>query len=117
MLQLVPFEKCGEITVKNEDRLGVMRIDWFDGSISNQWFPTERFQQLCEENGISIPLLQEEINQIMFEQLQDFSSIIDLCKGDSYRHECTFYVQGKEVNYYVRLIPVRDAYSSVMIYL
>ena len=117
MLQLVPLEKCGEVTVKNEDRLGVMRIDWFDGRISNQWFPTERFQKLCEENGISIPLLQGEINQIMFEQLQDFSSIIDLCKGDSSKHERTFYVRGKEVNYYVRLVPVRDVYSGIMVYL
>lgn len=117
MMQLVPLEECGEVTVTNEDKLGVMRIDWFDGRISNQWFPTEKFKKLCEENKIGISLLQGEINQIMFEQLQDFSSIIDLCKGDSYRHECTFYVQGKELNYYVILIPVRDACSSMMIYL
>ena len=117
MVQLISLQECEEVITKNEDKLGIMRIDWFNGRISNQWFPTERFQMLCEENEISVPLLQEEINQIMFEQLKDFSSVIDLCKGDSYKHEGIFYVQGKEVNYYVRLIPFRDAYSGIMVYL
>lgn len=117
MLQLIPLQECGEVTTTNEDKLGIMRIDWFNGRISNQWFPNERFQMLCEENEISIPLLQEEINQIMFKQLKDFSSVIDLCRGDSYKHEGIFYMQGKEVNYYVRLIPVRDVYSGIMVYL
>ena len=116
MLQLVPLQECEEITFTNEEKLGVMRIDWFDGRISNQWFPTDRFQMLCEENEISILTLQEEINDIMFELLKDLSSVIDLCMGRSYQHECTYYVQGKEVNYYVRLIPVEDAYSSIMVY-
>ena len=80
-----------------------MRIDWFDGRISNKWFPTERFQVLCEEHEISMPILQEEINHIMFERLKDLSSVIDLCMENSYQHECTYYVQGKEVHYYVCL--------------
>ena len=116
MLQFVPLQEGEEVTVTNEEKLGVMRIDWFDGRLSNKWFPTDTFQMLCEENEISIPLLQEEINDIMFELLNDLSSVIDLCMGDSYQHECTYYVQGKEVNYYVRLIPVEDAYSAIMVY-
>ncbi|MDO4927383.1 MAG: hypothetical protein Q3980_17225 [Turicibacter sp.] len=116
MLQLVPLQECEEVTLTNEEKLGVMRIDWFDGRISNQWFPTDTFQILCTDNEISIPTLQEEINDIMFELLKDLSSVIDLCMGDSYQHECTYYVQGKEVNYYVRLIPVEDAYSVIMVY-
>ena len=116
MLELVSLQECGEVTVTQDEKLGVMRIDWFDGRIRSKWFPTDRFQMLCEENEISIPTLQEEINEIIFELLKDLSSVIDLCMGDSYQHECTYYVQGKEVNYYVRLIPVEDDYSSIMVY-
>ena len=116
MLQLIPLQECEEVTVTSEEKLGMMRIDWFDGRISNKWFPTGRFQILCTDNEISISILQEEINYIMFELLKNISSVIDLCMGESYQHECTYYVQGKEVNYYVRLIPVRDAYSAIMIY-
>ena len=58
MLQLIPLQECREVTITNEDKLGIMRIDQFDGRISNQWFPTEKFQILCEENKISIPLLK-----------------------------------------------------------
>lgn len=116
MLQLVPLQECEEVTVTKEEKLGVMRIDWSDGSISNKWFPTDIFQILCKEHEISIPILQEEINYIIFELLKDISSVVNLCMGDSYQHECTYYVQGKEVNYYVRLIPVGDAYSAIMVY-
>lgn len=116
MLQLVPLQEGEEVTVTTEEKLGVMRIDWFDGRLSNQWFPTDRFQMLCEEHEISMPILQEEINHIMFERLKDLSSVIDWCMGNSYQHECTYYVQGKEVHYYVRLIPVEDVYSAIMVY-
>ena len=71
---------------------------------------------LCKENEISITLLKEEVNYIMFELLKHISSVIDLCMGDSYQHECTYYVQEKEVNYYVRFIPVEDGYSVIMVY-
>ena len=87
MLQLVPLQEGEEVTITTEENLGVMRIDWFDGRLSNQWFPTDRFQILCEEHEISMPILQEEINHIMFERLKDLSSVIDWCMGDSYQHE------------------------------
>ena len=117
MLQLVPLKECEEVTVINEEKLGIMRIDWFDGRLSNKWLPTDNFQILCQEHQISIPILQAEINEIMFKLLKDFSTVIYLCKGNSYQHECTCYVQGEEVNYYIKLIPVADAYSAIMVYI
>ncbi|MDB8556547.1 hypothetical protein PNU17_12290 [Turicibacter sanguinis] len=116
MLQLVPLKECEEVIVTNEEKLGIMRIDWFDGMISNKWFPTDKFQMLCQEHQISIPILQAEINEIMFNLLKNFSTVICLCKGNSYQHECTYYVQGKQVNYYIKLIPVADAYSAIIVY-
>lgn len=35
MLQLVPLQEGEEVTVTTEEKLGVMRIDWFDGRLSN----------------------------------------------------------------------------------
>ncbi|HAX72566.1 MAG TPA: hypothetical protein DCY20_03455 [Firmicutes bacterium] len=117
MLQLVPIKECGAINVKNENKLGVMRIDWTDGSLSNQWLPTTTFRFLCDEHEISIQQLQTEINDVMVKQLEHFSSVINLFNGDSYSDETTFQVQGVDIVYYVKLIPVRDAYSSIFVYL
>ena len=64
---------------------------------------------------MNILLLQEKINDIICDLLKELSLVIDLCIADFYQHECTYYVQEKEVNYYVRLIPIVGRYSVIMI--
>ena len=43
MIQLVPLQECEEVTVTEEEELGMMMTDWSDRRISNHWFPIEIF--------------------------------------------------------------------------
>ena len=117
MMQLEQIKDCRAINVDNNNKLGVMRVDWGDGRISNKWFSTTVFSSLCEQHEISINQIQMEINDVMFKEVEHFSTVIRLCKGDSYADESTFQVQGVDVVYYVKLIPVRESYSSIIVYL
>lgn len=97
--------------IDNSKRLGTMRVDWYDGKLSNQWNPTG----LLDSKLIALKVLQEELNYIQFELLYSFENVVKLCDGVGYDNETLLYFVG-EFNYCIRLIPVRDAYSYIYVY-
>lgn len=40
--------------INNSNRLGTMRIDWYDGKIANQWNPTELLIKLKDSRLIDL---------------------------------------------------------------
>lgn len=101
--------------IDNSKRLGTMRIDWYDGKLSNQWNPTELLIKLNETKEIDLKTLQKELNYIQFELLYSFENIVKLCDGVGYDNETLLYFIG-EFNYGIRLIPIRDVYSYIYVY-
>lgn len=102
--------------IDNQKKLGVMRIDWYDGKLSNTWNPTELLINLKKNNKIDLQQLQEELNYIQFDKLNSFDKIVKMCDGTGYERETLLFVQGKYNNYAIKLIPVRDSYSYIFTY-
>ena len=100
--------------IDNSKRLGTMRIDWYDGKLTNQllYYPTG----LLDSKVIDLNVLQEELNYIQFELLYSFEKVVKLCDGIGYDKETLLYFVG-EFNYIVKIIPVRDSYSYIYSYI
>lgn len=101
--------------INNSNRLGTMRIDWYDGKIANQWNPTELLIKLKDSRLIDLNVLQEELNYIQFGLLYSFENVVRLCDGTGYDKETHVYFVG-EFSYGIRLIPIRDSYSYIYVY-
>lgn len=62
--------------IKEENRLGTMRIDWYDGALNNQWNPTDLLIKLVESKDIDLATLQKELNYLQFELLGSFENAL-----------------------------------------
>lgn len=100
----------------SKELLGVMRIDFYDGRLANQWNPRELIIELNNNNRIDLSKLQEELNYIQFEILKDFNKVVELCKGVGYEKETLIYVDSEIGKYVIKLIPVKDSYSYIYVY-
>lgn len=103
-------------SIENDKKIGVMRIDWYDGRLANRWNPTELLIRLNNEKNIDLKQLQQELNIIQFDKLDKFHKVEKLCGGTGYDKEKLFYVIGKNQRYAVKLIPVKDSYSYIYVY-
>ena len=81
----------------------------------NQWFPAPLFDQA--KGKFSHQQLQQELNHLMFDELGTFEHVLKHCQGEGHRYEEVFKVQGQEVNYFIRLVPVQTSYSYIFVYL
>ena len=68
----------------SKELLGIMRFDFYDGAISNQWNPKDLIIGLNNKKQIDLEKLQEEINYIQFELINNFDNLIELCNGIGY---------------------------------
>lgn len=100
----------------SKELLGVMRIDFYDGRLANQWNPRELIIKLNNNKRMDLSTLQKELNYIQFEILKDFNKIIELCDGKGYDNETLTYIELKEGKYVIKLIPVKDSYSYIYVY-
>lgn len=109
------------ITFQIDDtkKLGVMRIDWAGsrGNLCNQWNPTKLLMELKTGSKIDLKKLQQELNYLQFELLSSFERVQKYCKGTGYDKEQIFTISLDYYNYAVKLIPVKDAYSYIYVYL
>lgn len=99
--------------------IGMMRLDWVGSrkdEVCNQWFPSSQMNQLLVEHPISIQQLQQELNDLIFNQLDVFDKVIEKCGGEGYKHEETFKVESESFNFFIRLKPVQDDYSHLFVY-
>ncbi|MEG0844289.1 hypothetical protein [Clostridium sp.] len=99
-----------------KNRLGTMRVDWYDGKLSNQWNPTKLLIELNNSRDIDLKKLQEELNYLQFELLYSFDKVLEITDGNGYDKEKNMYYIGVEYNYGIRLIPILDAYSYIYVY-
>lgn len=100
----------------SKELLGVMRFDFYDGRLANQWYPRELIIELNKRNEIDIGKLQEELNYIQFTLIKDLNKVVDLCNGIGYDNETLIYIELKEGKYVIKLIPVLDNYSYIYAY-
>lgn len=70
----------------SKELLGVMRFDFYDGRLANQWNPRELIIELNKRNEIG------------------------------YDNETLIYIELKEGKYVIKLIPVLDNYSYIYAY-
>ena len=108
-------EKSFEYSSK--ELLGVMRFDFYDGGLANQWNPRDLIIELNDKKEIDLKKLQQELNYIQFELIDNFNNIVSLCNGTGYDNETLLYVDLELSKYVIKLIPVRDSYSYIYTYL
>lgn len=97
--------------------IGMMRLDWLGSrkdEVCNQWFPDPMYDST--RGSISYQQLQQELNELIFDELGTFEQVIQRCEGEGYDHEVVFKVEGKELNYFIRLVPVQTSYSYIFVY-
>ncbi|WP_238881770.1 hypothetical protein [Clostridium sp. YIM B02551] len=112
-------ELCKEkyFNYESKELLGVMRFDFYDGSLANQWNPRELIIELNNEKQIDLKKLQQELNQVQFDLIINFKKVVELCGGTGYNNETLLYIDFEVAKYVVKLIPVRDYYSYIYTYI
>lgn len=105
--------------IDEKKRVGTMRVDWngSSGSICNQWNPTNLLLELKTASKIDLGKLQKELNFIEFDLLSSFQKVEKYCSGTGYDKEQLFCISSDSYNYGIKLIPVKDAYSYIYVYL
>ena len=107
-------EKSFEYSSK--ELLGVMRFDFYDGGLANQWNPRDLIIELNDKKKIDLKKLQQELNYIQFTLIEEFNKVVELCNGTGYDKETLVYIELEEGNYVIKLIPVKDSYSYIYTY-
>lgn len=100
----------------SKELLGVMRFDFYDGGLANQWNPRELIIELNNKKEIDLKRLQEELNYIQFTLIKEFSKVVELCNGTGYSNETLVYIDLDIAKYVIKLIPVKDNYSYIYTY-
>ena len=101
----------------SKELLGVMRFDFYDGRLSNQWDPRELIIEMNDRKLIDLKRLQQELNYIQFELIDNFNNIVNLFNGKGYDKEILVYIDLKIAKYVIKVVPVRDSYSYIYTYL
>ena len=107
-------EKIFEYSSK--ELLGVMRFDFYDGGLANQWNPRDLIIELNNRKLIDLKKLQQELNYIQFTLIEEFNKVVELCNGTGYDKETLVYIELEEGKYVIKLIPVKDSYSYIYTY-
>ncbi|HBZ6548194.1 TPA: hypothetical protein MMH54_002566 [Clostridium perfringens] len=100
----------------SKELLGVMRFDFYDGRLSNQWSPRDLIIELNNMKLIDLKKLQQELNYIQFTLIEEFNKVVELCNGTGYDKETLVYIELQEGKYVIKLIPVKDSYSYIYVY-
>ena len=100
----------------SKEFLGVMRFDFYDGRLSNQWSPRDLIIELNNMKLIDLKKLQQELNYIQFTLIEEFNKVVELCNGTGYDKETLVYIELQEGKYVIKLIPVKDSYSYIYVY-
>lgn len=100
----------------SKELLGVMRFDFYDGRLSNQWNPRELIIEMNDRKLIDVRKLQQELNYIQFTLIEELNKVVELCNGTAYDKEILVYIELEEGKYVIKLIPVKDSYSYIYTY-
>ncbi|MBU3144615.1 hypothetical protein [Clostridium sp. CF012] len=108
-------EKC--FNYDSNELLGVMRFDFHDGALANQWNTKDLLIKLKNNTEIDLKKLQEELNYIQFNIINEYNKVVELCNGTGYENETLMYIDLDIAKYVIKLIPVRDTYSYIYTYI
>lgn len=100
----------------SKELLGVMRFDFYDRVLANQWNSKNLIIELNDRKEIDLKKLQEELNYIQFTLIKNFNKVVELCNGAGYDKETLVYIELEEGKYVIKLIPVLDSYSYIYTY-
>ena len=100
----------------SKELLGVMRFDFYDGRLSNQWNSKALIIEMNDGKLIDLKKLQRELNYIQFTLIEEFNKVVELCNGTGYDKETLVYIELEEGKYVIKLIPVKDSYSYIYTY-
>lgn len=100
----------------SKELLGVMRFDFYDGALANQWNPRELIIELNNKKQIDLKKLQQELNYIQFDLINNYEKVVELCGDTGYKNETLLYIDFEIAKYVIKLIPVRDCYSYIYTY-
>ena len=100
----------------SKELLGVMRFDFYDGRLSNQWNHRELIIEMNDRKLINLKKLQQELNYIQFTFIEKFNKVVELCNGTGYDKETLVYIELEEGKYVIKLIPIKDSYSYIYTY-
>lgn len=100
----------------SKELLGVMRFDFYDGVLANQWNSKNLIIELNDRKEIDLKKLQEELNYIQFTLIKDFNKVVELCNGIGYDKETLVYIELEVGKYVIKLISVLDSYSYIYTY-
>lgn len=101
----------------SKELLGVMRFDFYDGRLANQWNLRDLIIELNNKKEIDLKRLQEELNYIQFTLIKEFNKVVELCGGTGYDNETLVYIDLNVAKYVIKLIPVKDCYSYIYTYI
>ena len=87
-------EKIFEYSSK--ELLGVMRFDFYDGGLANQWNPRDLIIELNDKKEIDLKKLQQELNYIQFDLINNYSHQNYIKSKEIYQGVVSFYKE-KEV--------------------
>lgn len=98
--------------VKENLRLGTMRVDFSDGSLANTWLPSESMEGFINKYDMAgVEEIQKVVNEIQFELIDTFAKVQELCNGYGYDHQTNMYVSYGKCNYWIKLVPVQGDYN------
>ena len=98
--------------------LGNLRFDFYDSKekLCNKFFPSDLIYELDKQEVISLKKIQEEVNIIQFDMIKNYNNLVLLCGRQGYSFEKVLYIEMKEANYAIKLVPTNDSYNYIYIY-
>ncbi|WP_368236062.1 hypothetical protein [Clostridium perfringens] len=111
------LSKVKTFEYNSNELLGVMRFDFYDGGLANQWNPRDLIIELNSKNEIDLKKLQKELNYIQFDLIKNFDNLVSICNGKGYDNETLVYIDLDIAKFVIKLVPLRDDYSYIYSYL
>lgn len=108
------LSKENSFEYSSNELLGVMRFDFYDGGLANQWNPRDLIIKLNDKKEIDLKKL---LNYIQFDLIKSFDTVVSFCNGKGYDNETLVYIDLEIAKYVIKLVPVRDSYSYIYTYL
>lgn len=87
-----------------EDKIGHLRCDFYDGSLSNSWFDTHKELNNTERTKVGAGLVR------IINQVPDYDFIVDLCGGEGLDKSTNRFCSDENFIYWINFIPVMDSY-------
>lgn len=98
--------------VKEELRIGTMRVDFNDGCLANKWVTSGLIKIFLGKFHMKAMIeVQKVVNDIEYRLLDTFDKVVKVCGAEGYDYETDRFISYGNCNYWIRLIPVMGEYN------